>query len=169
MKKDKRLNIYLGGTICSGWRHELMSILPDDVAWYNPICSDYWSEERENEREIVKAGADVLVFFFSPLTKFYHTIAEYQEELQKAVAEGHPEKIVLLFLPKNKRDENIQFAADARLSCEAMEKAARNAGAHVCERMLDIANYLRSFKTAVAPAEEEEIKRSPGRPKKDAQ
>ena len=167
MKKEKRLNIYLGGTICSGWRQELMGVLPEDVSWYNPICSDYWKEERENEREIVKQEADALVFYFSPLTKFPHVIAEYQAELQKAVAAGHPEKIILLFLPIGKKDENITFATDARKSCEYMEREARKAGAKVCERMLDIANYLRTFKKAEAPADTDDAKKGPGRPKKE--
>lgn len=122
------MKVFLGGT-CAGrkWRDEITPKLTCD--YYNPIVKN-WSEEDRLREVRERQTADVVVYTITSDMAGVYSIAEIIDDSNK-----RPQKTVVCILYDG-------FDKKMAHSLRAVEKLAKENGAHVVDSLEDLVKYL---------------------------
>lgn len=128
MKKTK---IFLGGTVDSNWRDELIPKL--EVDYFNPIVPD-WTEEDYKEELKQRKICDFVLYCITPKMTGVYAIAEVIDDSNK-----QPEKTLFFVLEK---DEESIFSERQKKSLIAVGKMVVKNGGKWFTSEEDLLNFL---------------------------
>lgn len=134
------MKIFLGGTCNnSQWREALIPDLKMD--YFNPVVPT-WTEDAYRNELHERATCDICLYVITPKARGFYSIAEVADDSNK-----RPKKTVMCLLLE---DDGLEFAGHQLESLRKVGKLVAENGAHYCEGLDELKQYLGTKQGALA-------------------
>jgi len=153
VKENNKIKVFLGGTVNSTWREEIIPKLKID--YFNPIFLE-WTTECQNEELKQRDECDFLLYIITPKQHGVFSIAELVDDSNK-----RPGRTLFCFLEKDKADEeehpiksrsvvlsssnNVYFSNKQKKSLIAIGNMIERNGARWFKTLDDVVKFLNSY------------------------
>lgn len=133
-QKEKGIEVFLGGTVDSNWREQLIPKL--NVDCFNPIVDD-WNEEAQKKEIEKRKTCDFVLYVLTPKMSGVYAVAEVTDDSNK-----QPEKTVLCILEE---DGDSKFDKRQMKSMNMLKDLIQKNGGYVFMSLEKIANFFNKF------------------------